>query len=378
MNTLNTTPRSVLLAGGMAVAIAAAISPLKATAQPSNWQVQVEAQDEAASNTLPILRLDRGDWVGAHNTANKTAHAWRAIQLETQAHHASGWSIGALVRAQASLHASADTVKVAALNPQQTNPQTSESFAIDAQYKLWRGNGLSIQTPAWSLPIATQWTMSAKLQALRLTRLRTAELAGAIDYKGAGAYDFDLHSDRLDSGLSAPFTASPEPQGWGSSLSLDLRGQLNDGFDVRIQANDIISILKWQLTRDTATLQSANTTRNPDGTLNYAPLIAGQQQRQTAAERMDTDWRVNLSAPQYRAPDWLPSGHLTLEAQRHSALNQWWLGWQTQSVQLAVEPNFGAIRFKFAANGWFAGLATNRLDTTATLRNWQLGWRGAL
>jgi hypothetical protein len=366
------------LTGLAIVALANTLSSLNAWAEPSNWQVQIQAQDEAASNTLPILRLDRGDWVSAHHPANKTAHAWRAIQLEAQAHHASGWSMGVLERAQASLHASPDTVKVAALNQLQANPQSSESFAIDARYQFWQGRGISLQTPAWRLPVATPWTLSAKFQALQLKKLRTAQLDGAITYKGAGAYDFDLRADRLGSDLNAPFVAAPEPQGWGSSLSLDVRGQLGGGFDVRIQARDILSILKWQLTRDTSTLQSANTTRNPDGTLNYAPLIAGQQQNQTATQRMDTDWRINLSAPPSTAPEWLPSGHWTLEAQRHSMLNQWWLGWQTQRTQLAVEPNLGALKIQFAANGWFAGLATNRLDTTATLRNWQLGWRGAL
>jgi hypothetical protein len=346
------------------------------------WTLSATASEASIGQGLPVLALDRDDWPSYRSKESSHPRAWRSLQAELSATHPSGWRIGALARAEAWLQASPDAVTVAALEALDARPQIASRYDLNARSQSWQGQGIRAGTPWLKLDAAQRWHWQADVQLLRLKRLRTVELSGNLSYQSNDVYDFDLRSQRSNPRITGPFLPLSGGSGLGASLSVAVQGEPAAGWHVQLRADDLLSRLDWRdLATDSATLNSQVTSRAPDGSLDYAPLIQGQKSLMHIKRRIGVHWQAKASWSAFRASG--QPGAVTLQAERKAGLNQYWLGWDSGDAgqnklrwSVAVEPVRRVASLGLTWHGWQALLATDGKGADSQFRQLRLGWQG--
>lgn len=350
-------------------------------APPAGWLLGATAMQESVGLNLPVLALGQPDWpryLGANQSAGR---AYQNQSVELNAQHHSGWRVAAFVRSQTWLDANADAVTIAAAQASNTNPPEQRSYQLAAQSQGWAGRGLRLGTPWWPVATSSQWQWQADVALLQLTQLRLAELGGQLDYTAANAYDFDLWSQRSNTGITGRFLPASGNAGSGASLSLAVQGQPLPGWQVALRADDLASTLQWNnLATDTNTLVSANTSRRTDGYLDYAPYLKGQKTLQPVTAHMATRWQLNVQRT--LNTDASNSAALTLQMSRQAGINQTWLGWRSNpasghvpSWSLALEPTWRAMKLEANWRGWQLLLASDGKGPDTQYRRIGLVWQ---
>ncbi len=348
---------------------------------PASWTFNATVAEESVGHGLPVLALDRPDWPSYRSGQEPNPHAWRSMRVELDATNPSGWRIGVLARAEAWLQASPDAVTAAALEATQSDPDVNRDYAVNARSQTWNGWGIRAGTPWLKLDAARKWQWQTDVQLLRLQQLRMVDLSGNVVYRGGDVYDFNLQSQRSNPGISDSFLAASDRSGLGVSLSVAVRGEPAPGWQVQLRADDLLSRLEWSnLATDTAALNSQVTSRAPDGSLDYAPLVQGQKALMRVARRIGTHWQAKASWSAFESR--AHSGALTLRAERKAGLNQYWLGWDNRDAgqmrlhwRLEMEPARKAASLGLDWRGWHALVATDGKGAGSQLRSINLGWQ---
>ncbi|MDD5030671.1 MAG: hypothetical protein PHH58_14430, partial [Rhodoferax sp.] len=338
------------------------------------------AQESVGLN-LPVLALSQPDWPSYLAPTPSPGRAYQSQQFEINARHASGWRLAAFVRSQTWLQANADAVTLAAAEAGNTNPPQQRRYQLDAQSQGWVGRGLLLGTPWWPVAASGNWQWQADFALLQLTQLRLAELGGSLTYKGSSAYDFDLWSQRSNSGITGRFLPPSGNAGSGASASLALQGQPLPGWQVTLRADDVASTLQWNdLATDANTLASANTTRRPDGYLDYAAYLKGSKSLQQIAAHIAPRWQLSLQHA--LGADATTGAALSWHLSRQAGINQTWLGWQSGPAtsyaphwSLALEPNWPALKLQATWHGWQLVLASDGMGPDTQYRRFELGWQ---
>lgn len=286
-----------------------------------------------------------------------------------------------LERAEVWLHANADAVTLAAYDSRGADPEVTRSYSPYATTQSWQGEAIKVGTPWWSLDSAELWQWRAELTLLQLKQLRTAELSGDLRYRGGGAYDFNLHSQRSNTDVTSPFLAPSGTSGTGESLSLALQGQPAPGWRVQLSAEDLASQLRWSdMATDTNALNSQITSRAPDGSLDYAPLLRGKKALMPVTGQIGAYWQAKVAWSAFEN-----SGErsvVTFRATRKAEISQFWLGWDsgdgahiTPRWSLEFEPNWQAAKLELTWGGNLQLLlATDGLGQSTQYRQLKLGW----
>ncbi|MDB5868563.1 MAG: hypothetical protein JWP96_895 [Polaromonas sp.] len=345
------------------------------------WKLSAMASEASLGHGVPVLALDRPDWPSYLSGSVAHPRAWRTLQAELGATHPSGWRFGALARAEASLQASPDAVTAAALEATSSEPDINRRYELNAHSQSWQGRGIRVGTPWLALDKPARWHWQADAQLLRLQQFRTVDLSGNVSYQGGGVYDFKVQSQRSNPGLTGPFLPASGRAGLGSSLSIALKGEPAPGWQVQLRANDLLSKLTWSnLATDTAMLDSQVTSRTADGSLDYAPLVKGQQALMRVTGRIGVHWQATVSRAVFTSGD--DSRTITLRVDRKAGLNQSWVGWKNGDAEqnrfhwrVEVEPVRRAASLGLAWKGWHAALATDGKGTGSELRALNLGWQ---
>jgi hypothetical protein len=364
-----------------------ALVALNATAQPVwltgdlGWHISAVVAEESIGQGLPVLALDQADWPRYLPNPVTQGRAFRSLKAELGASHKSGWRVAAVTRTQAWLDASPDAVRMAALEAQGANPTGASHFQVNAKSESWQGSGVTLGTPWWPLDLAGVWQWQADLTWLKLQQLRLADASGTVTYRGAGGYDFDLRSQRSNLDVTGRFLAPSGDIGAGASLSLAVQGQPLPGWRLALRADDVLSKLHWDdLATDSNALQSQNTSRAPDGTLNYAALLNGKKELLPIATQIGPQWHAELGWAIQK--DQVLGRELTLKLSRQAGINQHWMGWKSGCGQCAApqwhvefEPSWKAARMEVRWMHWTALLATDGKGMAAQLRQFKMGWQ---
>lgn len=329
-----------------------------------------------------MLALGHDDWPNYRTKESSQPRAWRSLQAELSATHPSGWRVGALIRAEAWLQASPDTVTIAAMDALNTRPQTASSYNLNGRSLGWQGQGMRVGTPWLQLDSDQRWHWQADAQLLRLKRFRTVELSGNMSYQSSDAYDFNVHGQRSNPTITDPFLPASGNAGLGASLSLAVQGEPAPGWQVQLRANDLLSRLDWpDLATDTMALNSQVTSRAPDGSLDYAPLVQGQKTLMHVTRRIGVHWQAKASWSAFAANG--QPGALTLQAERKAGIDQYWLGWDSGEAgrnklrwHAAVEPLRRVASLGLNWQGWQVLLASDGKGAESEFRSVRLGWRG--
>lgn len=358
--------------------------PSSAVGSPSPpWTISATASNEAVGHGLPVLALDRDDWPNYRSGQANHPQAWRSIQAELSATNPAGWRFGALVRAEAWLQASPDAVTVAALEAMKADPEIARNYKLTASSQTWQGQGIRMGTPWLKLDEAKRWHWQADAQLLRLQRFRLIDLSGNVTYQGGNVYDFNLQSQRSNPGITGPFLPPSGSSGLGSSLSVALQGEPATGWRIQLRADDLLSRLQWsELATDTAVLNSQVTSRAPDGSLDYAPLVKGKKALLPIKSRIGVHWQAKASWSAFESNG--EPGAMTLRADRKADINQYWLGWDSGDAgknsprwSLEIEPRLRVASLGLVWGGWHASLATDGKGTGSEFRSWRAGWQHA-
>lgn len=347
----------------------------------AGWTASATWAEESAGQGLPVLALDRSDWAD-HLLGHPTiARAFRSMKAELNVTHPNGWRMAALARAETWLQANSEAVTLAALEAKGVNPSVASDFSPYASAQSWQGEGILVGTPWWNLDVAGAWRWQADATLLQLRHLSTAELAGKLQYRGNGLYDFDMHSQRSNTNITSPFLPASGDSGLGASLSLGLMGLPAPGWRLQLRADDLVSQLQWSdLATDTNALNSQVTSRAADGSLDYAPLIKGQKALVRVARRMSVNWQTQVawSAFENRGQ----SGAVTLRAARKADISQLWLGWESGGGastaprwHVEVEPAWQAAKLELAWRGWQVLIATDGKGLATQYKQLKFGWQ---
>lgn len=346
------------------------------------WTVSASASDDAIGQGLPVLALGRDDWPNYRTKESSQPRAWRSLQAELGATHPSGWRVGALIRADAWLQASPDTVTIAAMDALNARPQTASSYTLYGRSLGWQGQGMRVGTPWLKLDTEQRWHWQADAQLLRLKRFRTVDLSGNMSYQSSDVYDFNVHGQRSNPTITDPFLPASGNAGLGASLSLAVQGEPAPGWQVQLRANDLLSRLDWpELATDTMVLDSQVSSRAPDGSLDYGPLVKGQKTLMHVTRRIGVHWQAKASWSAFAASG--QPGALTLQAERKAGIDQYWLGWDSGESsrsklhwRVAVEPLRRVASLGLDWQGWQVFLASDGKGAESQFRSVRLGWRG--
>lgn len=345
----------------------------------ARWQVSAWLDEQSVSDGLPVLALDRADWYRGLSGVASPYRAQRQLQGGVEATHPTGWRLGVLARSFAHVQATEDAVALAALIAQKMDPAVGVVAHVAAKSRGWSGKGLSVGTPWIPLMPSGPWRWRADAQWLQLEKVRQNQLEGHIAYQ-AGAYDVHVNADRWGNQIAGPFLSPSGSTGWGGSLSLALEGEPAPNWYLGIRANDILSRLHWgSLARETSLIHSQVTTRNPDGSLNYAAVVNGTQSLAAWQKNMDVRWQLDVRRSIRGEQGEL--GALTWRSVRWNGLDQHWLGWASpvgaQGVAwlVAAEPRRSALSGGLQWRGLTVALATDGQSQSQTrYRSWSLRW----
>lgn len=372
-------------------ALAAAVLSLPTWAQdlsasppstaPTVWSLSATAGEESIGQGLPVLALDRSDWRNYRTKSVNHPRAMRSLGAEVGASSPGGWRFSSLLRAETRIDANPDAVAVAALDALKGQPDIGRTYVVNASSQSWQGRGLRLGTPWLQLTERGQWQAQADVQLLRLQRLRVDDVAGNIAFLGGSAYNFNVQSQRANVNLTGPFLPASGGSGTGFSLSVALEGEIAEDWRLQLRADDLLSRLQWpDLATDTATLNSQVTSRKPDGSLDYAPLVRGQMALLQVSRPIGVHWQAKARWTAFKSGG--QPGAFTLRADRKAGLNQTWLGWDNGATvapalqwSLEIEPARLAARLGLAWRGLYAVLASDGKGTGSELRTWKVGWQ---
>lgn len=335
--------------------------------------VYAVARTETFTNGLPVFALD-GDWSRGYTPTGGDLRGWQAARAELGLDWR-GWRIGALARGEAYLRLSDGAGRLAYTYQQQRDPAQPAVEDAGAEFLRWVGYGASLHSAPlrWTLGTSA-WTAAARLDLMRLTRLRWAQTEGSVSLDGAGGYGFDVRYVETSSTRHAPFMRPPEPEGQGQSLSVVLQGE-GPAWRARLAVEDAWSHLAWDgLNVQQARADSDTAQRTPEGYLDYAPLVQGFDVRRTVRDCIPINTVLDLAWKR-------PEGEWRLTASERYGLVQTWLGYASPgplSWRLAFEPRAGATELGLAWSGLEIALGADRLDSAAHVRRARVSWRAGL
>ena len=219
---------------------------------------------------------------------------------------------------------------------------------------------------------------------LRLQQFGVAELAGDVSYRGAGAYDFDVHSQRSSPSITGRFLPASEDAGVGASLSLSLQGQLAPDWRIAVRADDIASALKWSnLATDSSELNSQVTSRDADGSLVYGPLLKGKKALLPVSSQIGVHWQAEVGWAMLASQG--QSRELTLRVSRQANISQSWFGFDsryqsraTPHWRLEFEPVWRTAQLALAWGGWQVIMGTDGRGVESRYRQLKIGWESEL
>jgi hypothetical protein len=254
-------------------------------------------------------------------------------------------------------------------------------YQLNASSQSWSGDGIFLGTPWWPVTAAGLWQWQADLTLLNLTQLRLADASGTVNYRGSGAYHFDLWSQRSNTDITGRFLPVSGSAGSGASVSLALKGQPLPGWQIDVRADDLASTLQWaSLATDANTLNSTVTTRRPDGYLDYGPLLKGQKALMPITSQIAPHWQLTVAHSLMNTTT--PDAEITWQMSRQAGISQTWIGWrssQTTSRQphwsLALEPHWPALKLEVGWRGWQLVFATDGKGSNTQYRRFELRWQ---
>jgi hypothetical protein len=314
----------------------------------AQWVVGGSAFVELSSNSLPVTDLD-GRWQAGVSIPNRLSRSFGEKSIEVFSQAPSGWRIAVLQRAQASITATPDTVRLYAQYRSKIDPTSPQNFNIGIESQSWAGTGVSLSSPSIGL-LRTDfgdWRLTPTLSVFELQSLTGAAVNGSAGFDGLKTYSFAMHGERYGGSINAPFLGGFVNTGTGASLSLSLAGRVNEKLTASVDVTDAISRLSWKKQKtEILSVNSATETRNVDGTINYGAIINGTSSVSKKSSSAFVKGILNV--------DYMLDSDLhfaTFSASHVAGIYRTWFGYRQQHWQVAVDPISKSLKIGLNALG---------------------------
>jgi len=345
-------------------------------AAAAGWATTVRATEHTLGDGLPVLSLGADDWRDRISVGPGTARASQRLELKLLAQHPTGWRFGVVGRSQAQVEATSSTLALAKALDSKAFPSESTTFDLSASHLGWRGYGLEFGLP-WLQVGDGGWKWTADVQWLRLADLRSNHVAGRTEFSALSrAYDFDASADRYSPRISGPFLPASSATGSGLSLSLAVEGQISPSVSLGVQAQDLISRLRWdRLARERLRLNTQVTSLRPDGFLDYGPAVTGRQSLDFLSTEIGARWETRVTW------HYAPTTSFNARWATMSGMTDFWLGWDAgavadgRDVGVSVNPARRAVEARWAWRGVSLVAGTDGRGAQSEFRRLMLGWQ---
>lgn len=303
---------------------AGAADDLTGNAPASGWSAFADVDFWRAYDAFPPAQFD-GNWSGyapraGRNTFFLRDHAIVGVRKD-------GWRLGWEFRQDAVLHAERATLDAVYLYRRHTHPDNAASFDAQADYRAMQAMGLRIGR-TFDGPVLAGRPVRLDIGGAVYTgqKYRGVDVSGSVTYAPTDTYGFDVVHHDANSQATFPFMQPGAADAKGASLSVGAAIPLNARWTVQVQADDLVSRMRWKrLPVTDETIRSAVTSYDSNGYVNYRPLLAGRNRqvgqdvslpRQTTATLAwdDGTWGASAQCVHYAGID-IP----TLTLARHFA-----------------------------------------------------------
>lgn len=246
----------------------------------SGWAVYTDIDFWRAYDAFPVSQFDR-DWSGysprqGRNTFFQRDHAIIGVARN-------GWRIGWEFRQDAVLHADRATLDAVHLYRNRAHPDQPASFAVQADYAAMQSAGLRVGR-AFAGPTLAGRPVRIDISGAVYTgqKYRAVGASGLVTYAPANTYGFDVAHHDANTQATFPFMDMDRGgiHAKGASLSIGAAVPLAARWTVQIQADDLLSHMRWKgLPVTDESIGSNVTSYDDNGYLNYRPLLSGRNRQ---------------------------------------------------------------------------------------------------
>jgi hypothetical protein len=350
------------------------LEPVTTASSPPWPRPYALAESSTWSNGLPVLD-PQGTWTRGYQARSGAQRAYQSLRAEAGLAfevpgwpQAGRWQVGMLARSQSLIDLSGEVAQVLQAYQSRQDPPAPQTFMTQARVLSWRGRGLALHSPTWRLGPAS---LAVRAEWLTLKRLRLSQSQGHITYQGEGAYDYQLQVADSSPSAHTYFLPRGDRLGQAQSLSLALGWQASDTVDLSLNVDDLWSRLHWShLNALQANIDTQVAQKTPGGYVEYQAAIQGQYTPSALNVRIP---RAVSAVAQWRRPE----GQWSLRLHHQGGLQQSWLGWHTKGddgLGVAIEPRYRALQSGVNWRGLQAQVMLDRLDSSAHVRQWGLGY----
>jgi hypothetical protein len=323
----------------------------------SAWQVYAAARAWAASDALPISKFD-SDW-----SAGYSPRDGRNVFLERNRAELGiardGWQLGLEYRQEASLNADRDTLDFYRLYQLRSRPSGARIFNLDAHFKSWSASGVHVaRTFAFDDAAGNGALLKVSGALYAHPRIRDIDLTGDINYKSADTYEFNARYAEANTRYQYPFMKDLSQTGSGASVSMALQWPLSDHLTANVTANDLWSRMRWSnLPAVQKTIASDVGSKDPDGYVNYQPLLSGQNSQIERTDPIGASEAVSLT---YQRDQWAMKlgadriDGVVIPAASTSYASKW------GEFTASYETRFGTLGLGYAYRGFHLQIRSNR------------------
>lgn len=328
----------------------------------TEWQAYANVNLLAAYDAIPVRNFE-SDWSSGY--APKQGRNLFVLRNRAELGiEKDGWQFGMEYRQQGAMDASYDTVEFYHLYKQRERPALARDFAVNGQFKSWSAAGLRIAhtfaLPGMNISGSTQ----APLLMLSGTyyanpRMRDMALQGQINYQSNDVYSVMAQTQETNTRYTYPFMQDVAQTGSGASVSLALQWPLNEQLTANLALNDLWSRMHWSnLPAVQKQLNSAVTSYDQDGYVNYRPLLIGQNSQISKQRSIGSSAAVSLN---YRYAQWSVQPALDylegiyipqISASYQSRWGSFSGSYESRFGTLGAGYEYGPLRLRLRSNRW--------------------------
>lgn len=259
------------------------------------WQTYARLQLWAVYDAIPVREFD-SDWsVGyaprdGRNLFLQRNRAEFGVEKD-------GWRVGVEYRLEGSLDASRDTLEFYRFYKQRLRPDGARDFNLNPQFRSWSAAGLRVaRTFALGAAAGNGPLLMVSGALYANPRNRDIDVTGKVNYTPTDVYGFNAQYQESDTRYRYPFMPDQSQTSSGASVSLALQWPLSERLTANLALNDIWSRMRWSnLPAVRKNINSAVTSYDQDGYVNYQPLLSGQNSQIDKTGAIGASGAVSLS-----------------------------------------------------------------------------------
>ncbi|MDE2395924.1 MAG: hypothetical protein KGM91_10845 [Burkholderiales bacterium] len=273
-------------------AMPASLLPLRLpVAESPGWTLGAEASDFEASDATPARALS-GDWKRYSPRRGRNV-ALQSARLQLGAARA-GWEFAAVLRSDVLISGTRSAFDLVHDFKQHLAPAEGSRFDLgtEARGAVWAGLRVAHSWALWSsAQEQPRLLLTGAATLLSARRAEKIDTAGSASWSAAAGYTLQASGLRLQSFRSFSGFGNAGATGAGYSVDVGLLWRPGAGSFVNLSAVDLLSSLRiGNVATQRLGANSSTRSQNPDGSIDYQPLLSGRYSAETLSLKLAPKW----------------------------------------------------------------------------------------